>query len=145
MAPRGPIVFFTFDPASQPRPWFDAYFPEIVGTDRTIFRPRADFVQLGERVTGRTAVVESFALPCDLRDRMMYAPWNQPEAYLDPAFRANTSGFSKADPQVIEKRLQQLAMDIASGAWDHQHGALRSASEYNAGFHFASFKPRLRP
>jgi SAM-dependent methyltransferase len=145
VAPRGPFVFFTFDPASQPRPWFDAYFPEIVSTDTRIFHPMADFSQLGERVTGRTTTVEGFALPCDLQDRMMYAPWNRPEAYFDATFRANTSGFSKADPQIIEKRLKKLEMDIASGAWDRQHGPLRTATQYHAGFYFIAFRPRARP
>ena len=55
-----------------------------------------------------------------MQDGVLGAYWCRPEAYLDPAVRANCSGLALADPAVVARGVAALEADLASGAW---HGA----------------------
>jgi ubiquinone/menaquinone biosynthesis C-methylase UbiE len=136
---KGPLVFFTFDGRTGEHAWFDDYFPEIAAKDVSLFPALADVAQTVGEATGRAASVQPFPLPGDLVDQFMYAPWNRPEAYLDPTFRANTSGFANADPDVVSRRIAALRDDLASGAWDARYRGLRDRASYDAGFCFVAF------
>jgi ubiquinone/menaquinone biosynthesis C-methylase UbiE len=139
ICPNGPLVFFTFDPRAA-EIWFSDYFPEITQAGRKIFPPDAEFVKQVEAVTGRRGDVHNFPLPGDLIDQFMHVPWNRPEAYLDATFRANNSGFAKADPDSVSRGLARLSADLASGAWDARNSALRTAKSYDAGYRFVVFR-----
>jgi ubiquinone/menaquinone biosynthesis C-methylase UbiE len=139
VCPQGPLVFFTFDGRAGEHTWFEDYFPEIAARDDTLFPALADVAQIVGDATGRTASIHPFPLPADLVDQFMYAPWNRPEAYLDPIFRANTSGFANADPDIVGRRIVALREDLASGAWDARYRGLRTRASYDAGFCFVAF------
>ena len=68
-------------------------------------------------------------VPHDMQDGVLGAYWCRPEAYLDPAVRANASGLALADPAVIARGLAALESDLASGAW---HDAPRGPSGRDA-------------
>jgi ubiquinone/menaquinone biosynthesis C-methylase UbiE len=139
VCPKGPFVFFTMDPRAGDPTWFEGYFPEIRKNDFSLFPALVDVAQVISEATGRRGTIHEFPLPKDLIDQFMYAPWNLPEIYLDPTFRANTSGFASADPDVVNQRLAALRRDLESGAWDARYGALRSADAFDAGFRFIAF------
>ncbi len=140
VCPKGPLVFFTLDPRVGDDPWFANYFPEIREKDYFLFPPLSAFAEIVGSVTGRSAEIYEFVLPADLTDRFMYAPWNRPDVYLDPIFRANTSGFAGAEPSVVERGLVALRKDLETGVWDERNGHLRSRSTFDAGFRFVAFR-----
>jgi ubiquinone/menaquinone biosynthesis C-methylase UbiE len=142
VCPLGPWLFLTHDPRAGEAPWFAEYFPEIRERDFPLFPPLEAFAATVGAETGRAGEIHDFPLPADLIDNVMYAPWNRPETYLDPAFRANTSGFALTDPVIVERRVETLRVDLASGAWDARHGALRTRDSYDAGYRFVTFRTR---
>ncbi|MEJ2121217.1 MAG: class I SAM-dependent methyltransferase [Alphaproteobacteria bacterium] len=142
IAVGGPIVVFTFDPREGQPFWFGEYFPEIEQQDFEIFPPIAEIVAALAEQADEAPQVTVFPLPDDLRDRFMLAGWNRPELYFDPTFRANTSGFAKADPATVERGLARLREDVTSGAWDVRHGDMRTMASFDAGYRFVSCRMR---
>lgn len=140
VCPAGPLVFFTFEPHRAEPQWFAEYFPEIVAKDYALFPSTGDFAAIAAQTTGRACEATAFPLPPDLTDQMMYAPWARPEKYLDPVFRANTSGFARADADIMARRLGRLADDLASGRWDARFGQFRTKASNDAGFVFVTLR-----
>jgi ubiquinone/menaquinone biosynthesis C-methylase UbiE len=140
VCPYGPLVFFTHDPRRGEDQWFSSYFPQIRAKDMAVFPPLDEFIAVICGATARQADVTAFPLPPDLSDHFMYAPWATPETYLDPAFRANTSGFATTEPSLVESQIGTLARDLSSGQWDARFGRLRTAEHNDAGFCFVRFQ-----
>ena len=137
---NGPFVFFTVEPGGGEYNWFEDYFPDIRKRDLSLFPSLNNFMETVRYQTQRKGEVRPFPLPPDLLDNFMYAPWNRPEIYLDPIFRANTSGFSTADQAAVEKGLALLRMDLDSGTWDQKYANLRTRGSYDAGYRFIVFR-----
>lgn len=144
VCPNGAVVFFTLDPRRRPITWIEQYFPPVRQIDLAAFMPARRLLELGEAALGRAGAIEPFPLPADLTDNFLFAAWQRPEAYLDPGFRANASGFATADQSVIEAGADRLERDLRTGAWDAAHGHLRDAKVYEAGFYFAHFAERAK-
>jgi hypothetical protein len=127
---RGPVVILTFDPVVSNSMWLmKDYLPEVAMLDAAIFpRPEAIAGWLGGHVT-----VAPMPIPRDTPDWMLGSFWAHPERVLDADARAATSGFARMRPEVIERVVAAVARDLANGAWDRAHGALRSLDEYDAG------------
>jgi SAM-dependent methyltransferase len=122
---RGRIVILTFDPAA--RPWLTDYIPGLAALDEAQMPPLEVYAQaLGQvRIT-------PLAIPHDCTDGFLYAYWRRPEAYLDPQLRSGSSSVRVlADPG---RGLERLREDLATGAWDRRHGALRERDSYDAGY-----------
>ena len=116
------VVVVTFDPAVHDAHWVVDYVPEVAA---------AAVMPAIERLGGDR--VEVVPVPHDCVDGFIVAHWRRPEAYLDPAARAATSGFSLMDPEVCERRIARLADDLRSGAWAAAHGDLLSLHAYDVG------------
>jgi SAM-dependent methyltransferase len=127
---RGPVVIATYDPAVSGQMWLAAeYVPEVAELDDRIFpSPSRVAAWLGGDV--RT---EPLLIPRDCTDWMFGSFWAHPERVLDPVARANTSGFARTDPAVVERVVAQLSRDLESGAWDERHGELRDLDAFDAG------------
>lgn len=126
----GRRVVLTYEPAVHNRLWVVAdYVPEIAALDAR--RPGfcVDEVAAG---IGADRVVE-VPVPWDCTDGFIMAFWRRPEAYLDPAMRAATSGFSSIDQRAVDAAMARLRADLDSGAWDARYGALRERDELDAG------------
>ena len=67
-------------------------------------------------------------------DGVLGAYWRRPEAYLDPAVRANCSGLALADPAVIARGVAALAADLESGAWHERHADLLTRDSLDLGY-----------
>lgn len=125
---RQRIVILTVDPEVSGRMWLMAeYLTEVAALDREIFPPTD---AIARRLGGRVQVVP---VPADCEDGFLLAFWAHPEWVLDPAARAATSGFARMSEEVNRRVADDVARDLASGAWDSRHGQLRALSSYDAG------------
>ncbi len=136
ICPSGPIVLLTIDPRLGEAFWFSEYFPAIhrklFSTFAPIERVCIEFTEYG----GFTSQIFPWLLPKDPVDITMHSGWNQPEIYLDQGHRQNMSGLALAWCREIESGLFRLQADLASGAWDRDHGYLRRVTEMDLGFRF---------
>lgn len=60
--------------------------------------------------------------------------WRRPEAYLEPAVRAGTSGFALLDQDTVARGLDRLKSDLESGAWERRFGHLRTLDALDLGY-----------
>lgn len=127
---RGPVVVLTYDPRVSGTMWLCArYIPEIAELDHGIFPvPEVIADWLGGNVA-----IETVPIHRDSSDWMLGALWAHPERVLDPDARAVTSGFARMSADVVERAVEALRSDLASGYWDSQYGFLRSLEEYDVG------------
>jgi SAM-dependent methyltransferase len=126
---RGPVVILTYDPEVSAQMWLMAdYLPEVAALDRQIFPPPQ---QIAGWLGG--ARVDVVPIPRHTPDRMLGAFWAHPEWVLDPMTRAATSGFARMTEAVVERVVTAVGADLASGAWDARHGALRGLDALDVG------------
>jgi SAM-dependent methyltransferase len=127
---RGPVVIVTYDARVSGQMWLMAeYLPEVAELDRRIF-PSPD--TLSDWLGGAVSV-EPVELSDDTPDWMLGSFWAHPERVLDPEARAATSGFARMDAAVVDRVVEAVRRDLASGAWERRHGELRSLRSFDAG------------
>ena len=73
-------------------------------------------------------------IPHDCRDGFLMAYWRRPEAYLDPAVRANISVFRLTPPDAVEAMLASLRADLESGAWARRNAGILELDELDLGY-----------
>lgn len=110
----------------------DEYVPYALALD-------ADAPTMDElaQVLGKVRV-ETVPVPTDCTDGFCAAYWARPEAYLDPTVRAGISCCARLDQDVLAPRMDALANDLSSGAWDERHGRLRQLTELDLGYRLVS-------
>ena len=129
VAPRR-VVVLTMDFELHSRFWFlEDYVPEV-GEFTRRQRPDADTVS---EIIGATASIP-LLVPRDMEDGVLGAYWSRPEAYLDPAVRANCSGLALADPAVVARGVAALEADLSSGEWQRRHADLAEVAEIDLGY-----------
>ncbi len=127
---RRRVVLLTVDPRVEAEIWLLAeYFPAIAERDRTEFPPIASL----RRWLGAGTAVREIPVPRDCRDGFLLSFWGRPEAVLDDARRAATSGFARLSDVQERDGVERLREDLASGRWDDRHGSLRRREELDAG------------
>lgn len=135
---RGPVVIVTIDPAISGRMWLMAdYLHEVAELDNRIFPAMDRFAQL----LGPETTVEVLPNHRDSEDWSLVSFWAHPERVLDPHARAATSGFARMPEAVVERVVGDVGRDLASGAWDRNHGDLRTLSEFDAGLRIVVARP----
>jgi SAM-dependent methyltransferase len=136
---RRRVVILTFDPKVWPNQWIVRdYLPEIVEEPNPSMPSIAHVLEALPAAT-----VDPLLAPRDCTDRMFATLWARPEQYLDPRIRAATSVWHELPPDVSARALDQLARDLASGAWNKRYGHLRTTSEWDVGFRI--IRSELRP
>lgn len=126
---RRRIVLLTIDTDAEADMWlFREYIPDVLAQDRR------DFPTLEQLTSalGPTRVVD-IPVPHDCTDGFLLAFWSRPEAVLDPAARAATSGFARMDDAREAAAVARLEHDLRSGAWDRAHGHLRTQPALDVG------------
>jgi SAM-dependent methyltransferase len=88
-----------------------------------------DIDEIAGHIGGARA--EVVAVPHDCTDGFMGAYWRRPEAYLDPAVRANISVFSQLDATAAMAR---LAEDLRSGAWHERNAGILELDALDLGY-----------
>lgn len=127
---RGPVVILTCDAEVSGAMWLMAdYLHEVATLDRRIFPSLARLASW----LGGTTTTETIPIPRDTTDLMLMAFWAHPEWVLDATIRNATSGFARMATDVVARVVAAVGADLASGAWDEKHGALRGLDEYDAG------------
>jgi hypothetical protein len=91
---------------------------------------------------GRAEVrVDAVPVPFDCIDGFGEAFYARPEAFLRPDVRAATSGFGLADPAAVQRGLERLEHDLASGAWDRLYGHWRERDQYDGAMRLITAHP----
>lgn len=122
-------VIFTWDPKHLARFWFARdYLPEAVALDAGFTTLEPTLELLG------AATVEPVLVPQDCQDGFFAAYWRRPEAYLDPDVRAGISGFGILDLSLVERALELLADDLATGKWYRRNEQLLELDEIDLGY-----------
>ncbi len=135
---RGRIVLVTVDPVVEAQMWlFADYVPEIAQRDAVEFPSITDL----HRWLGPSATSRPIPIPHDCVDGFLLSFWSRPERVLDPDARRATSGFARLDDVVEAAAVTRLAEDLARGAWDREHGALRHLDVYDAGLRLIVAEP----
>lgn len=127
---RDTVVILTYDPVICGQMWLVAdYLPELAELDLKICPSPEMLVRwLGGR--GHT---EAVLLSRDTPDWMFGSFWAHPERVLDEQARNATSGFARMDQSVVDRVVEAVGRDLASGAWDRRHGRLRSLDAFDVG------------
>lgn len=127
---RGPVVVLTMDSRVTARMWLMAdYLHEgRVLEERTFPRPETLAAWLGGDVE-----IVTLPYPRDSPDWMLASFWAHPERVLDPVARANTSGFARIAPEVVDRVVGAVAADLADGTWERRHGHLRELDAHDVG------------
>jgi SAM-dependent methyltransferase len=128
VAPRRIVLTMDFELHS--RFWFlEDYVPEVGEFTRRQM-PGADAVA---EIIGATSSIP-LLVPRDMEDGVLGAYWCRPEAYLDPAVRANCSGLALADPAVVARGVASLEADLSSGEWQRRHADLAELPAIDLGY-----------
>jgi SAM-dependent methyltransferase len=135
---RDRVMILTYDARVSARMWLVAdYLREVAELDLRIFpTPEALAGWLGGDVD-----VQPLPLPRDTSDWMLGSFWAHPERVLDEQARANTSGFARMRPEVVERVVAALRRDLEDGSWDERHGELRELDEYDVGLRLITAGP----
>ena len=118
----GPVVVLTCDPDRVREFWLYHYAPLVLETEA---RRYPAIREITDALGGR-AQIETVPIPADCADGFNEAYYARPELLLNPAARQACSAWSFIDAETREKYTQHLQDDLASGAWDQQHGHLRT-------------------
>lgn len=125
---RGSVVVLTLDAPALQQFWLADYIPEVVEIERARFPPLDLVVET--LATGSSRVgVEAVPVPRDCTDGFGEAFYARPEAFLRPEVRAASSGLVLADRTAVQRGLERLETDLATGAWDRRYGQLREQTE----------------
>ena len=128
VAPRRIVLTMDFELHS--RFWFlEDYVPEVGEYTRRL-GPGDD--EVADALGGGSSI--PLLVPRDMEDGVLGAYWCRPEAYLDPAVRANCSGLALADPAVVARGVAALEADLSSGEWQRRHAALAELPALDLGY-----------
>lgn len=124
---RDRVVLLTWDPEFHGFWLTDEYFPAIAVRDRQNFPAMSEI----SRVLGSISV-HPVPVPHDCIDGFLGANWRRPHAYLDPAVRSGSSGFSSLAG--LDDGLSRLRDDLASGKWQRRFGNVLGRESLDLGY-----------
>jgi SAM-dependent methyltransferase len=120
-------VIFQWDPEFADAFWLSRdYLPSFPGPSRVSLAE----TEAALRATRKLPV----PIPHDCRDGFLMAYWHRPEAYLEPAVRANISLFSLLPAAEVEAMVAALGADLESGAWERRNAELLELDAFDFGY-----------
>jgi SAM-dependent methyltransferase len=126
---RRRVVLLNADPDEVAESWLVRdYLPGF----RRLVRPGFDLAQTLDALGGGR--IEPVPIPHDCTDGFMHAYWRRPQAYLDPQVRAGISVFHLLDRAEVERGVERLAADLASGEWERRNRDLLGLEELDLGY-----------
>lgn len=123
---RGPIAFMTADPEDLHRFWLNDYLPDVLDVEATRYPTVAHLRQL----LREPVRVLTVPIPLDCTDGFTEAYYGRPEAFLDANARGVNSSWSFVPDDAIDRFVQHLRDDLASGAWGQKYGHWRTTDVY---------------
>jgi hypothetical protein len=133
---RSRVVLFTFDLDRLPA-WQQDYLADALAIER----PRFPSLETIAQALGGRVWVEFVPTPGECVDGFFEAFWRRPEALLDPEVRASQSIWALLEPGVEQRIVDRLREDLASGAWDAEHGRLRDLTSYDGALRLVIAEP----
>jgi SAM-dependent methyltransferase len=125
---RGPVVVLTFDGTALDLLWLADYVPELIAVERHRYPP-VDLIAAAVAGHAQTQVLP-VPIPIDCVDGFTEAYYARPEMFLDPRVRAAQSAWGFVEQSAIDRGVERLRDDLASGAWEDRYGDLRSRPEF---------------
>ena len=120
-------VVFQWDPAYREHFWLARdHLPSFA-------RGLEDWFEAAKAALGATRELP-VPIPHDCRDGFLMAYWRRPEAYLDPAVRANISVFALLPPAEVDAMVAALGADLESGAWAERNAGILERDELDLGY-----------
>jgi SAM-dependent methyltransferase len=124
------VVILTYDIRVSNEMWLmKDYFPEVAELDQRIFPPPERIIEWLDGKASASVV----PITCDTPDWHLGSFWAHPERVLDEGARNATSGFARAEPEVVNRVVAAVRRDLADGTWDARYGHLRKLREYDGG------------
>lgn len=118
---RQRVVLVTMDVEVVAEQWIVRdYLPETLVAHATGFPSIQRLLDVLPRATAAVIPV-----PGDCTDGFMAAFWARPEAHLDATIRAGSSAWHQLPSETVDRALERLREDLASGEWDQRYGDLR--------------------
>jgi hypothetical protein len=133
----GPVLVLTCDPTKLDTFWLNDYAPEAIAVEASRY-PAMETI-----VDGLGGKVDILPVPIPLRctDGFSEAYYGRPASLLDPGARLANSAWSFVDPAVGDRFTKHLSGDLQSGAWDRQHGHLRSQAFFEGSLRLLVGRP----
>ncbi|WP_213815162.1 class I SAM-dependent methyltransferase [Glaciihabitans sp. dw_435] len=125
----GPVAILTIDPAPPVHWWLMDYAPEFFEVEGRRM-PRLE--RIADALGGDTDI-RTVPVPVDSTDGFAQAFFGRPERLLEPEVRRATSAWSFIGGEAVTRFENRLREDLASGAWDHAHGNLRTTPSFDVG------------
>lgn len=119
---RGPVVLLVCDPALMQDYWLNDYIPEVRVVEAGRFPP----IPRIAAALGPHVEIQPVPVPLHCRDGFNEAYYGRPEALLDPEARLACSSWSLIPAATVDRFVDHLSRDLASGRWDARHGHLRT-------------------
>jgi len=94
-------------------------------------RPRFPAIEAIAAALGGRTRVQRVPTPGDCADGFFEAFWRRPERLLDPAVRGAQSMWALLEPGEEERMVERLTAALRSGAWDAEHGHLRTQDSFD--------------
>jgi SAM-dependent methyltransferase len=127
---RRRVVLFNADPDAVADSWLVRdYLPGF----RRLVLPGFT-MQRALDALGGAGRIEPVPIPHDCRDGFLNAYWRRPHAYLDPHVRAGISVFGLLQAAEVERAIELLAADLASGEWERRNAELLELDELDLGY-----------
>ena len=124
---RKRLVILTCDPESEGFWLSQDYFPGLLDLDQKIF-PEMDQLR---KWMGNISI-HPLPIPADCTDGFLGAYWRRPGAYIEEKVRAGMSSFSRIAE--VDRGLDRLRGDIASGVWMQKYGHLLKVDDLDIGY-----------
>lgn len=120
------VILMTFDPAALHLFWNIHYFPELIAIEQKRYPEMSRIAAaLGGQVT-----IREIPVPLDCTDGFQEAFYGRPEAFLENGVRRAQSAWGFLPEGLEETLVQNLAKELASGAWDQKYGHYRTQPEF---------------
>jgi SAM-dependent methyltransferase len=134
---RGPVLVLSFDGDQFDKFWAFDYLPEL----RIAEAGRMPAIGRIRQLLGGTSIVTEVPIPIDCVDGFLEAFYARPEQLLRADVRQAQSAWAFVAPEVVERGLQELAADLASGEWDRKYGGWRARREYRGSLVLITAQP----
>ena len=128
----GPVVILSCDPSMVDLFWLNLYAPDVLAAEKRRYPP----IDLLAKALGGSVAVHQVPIALHCRDGFNEAYFGRPEMFLEAPARLACSAWSFVDANKTERSVQQLRLDLASGAWDRRYAALRTQPFYLGSLRF---------
>ncbi len=134
---RGNVVLLVCDPELMTDYWLNDYIPEVREVEARRF-PSIERIRVA--VGGEVEVLPVPVL-LDCRDGFNEAYFGRPEMFLDERARLACSSWSLVPKAAVERFVDDLSADLASGHWDEKYGYHRSQPYFDGPLRLVVGKP----